>query len=414
MMTFTSFFPILPSQDPLKAILYIIERRKQHTNYIKNESPKSVNANQGFIDQATFLKAIQIDQSGTHTGVYGQITPTPDGSITTFNLFAAAQTGTLEVYKNGKELIQGTDEDWVEAGGNQFTLNFAPLATDILTGAYVTEASAGSLTESQAGGTGDSYYKFNETPNGGRTTFTTTAGAFVASTMRLYKNGQLQIEGATNDFTMDGDASSVTFNTAPLTGNILAGSAQKKQGRQIDQSGGTSDTYGAITGAIPGTTYVASRAFEPSTLILSKNGKRLTQGSAATDDYYINGSQGFILNHATLADDELTASYEPYVQPQLSAVKIGTTAVTTTYTVTGSDYFVTCDATTAAFTVTLPDAGTRRYQLPVTIKKTDSSANAVTVATTGSDTIDNEATQELSNEGEAIIIMSDGSNYHIG
>ena len=161
------------------------------------------------------------------------------------------------------------------------------------------------------------------------------------------------------------------------------------------------------------TIYKTEFPFKPETLVVKKNGKRLIQGSLTTGDYHINGSDKFILNVTVIASDEITANYEYYIQPQLAAVKIGTTAVATTYTVTGSDYFVLCDATGGAFTVTLPAARTRINQLAVTIKKTDATANAVNIGTTGGEAIDSIALQSLVAQNDSLTIMSDGSNYWI-
>lgn len=82
------------------------------------------------------------------------------------------------------------------------------------------------------------------------------------------------------------------------------------------------------------------------------------------------------------------------------------------YTLTATDSTVLCNATTAAFTVTLPTAvgiAGRRYA----IKKTDSSANVVTVGTTSSQTIDGATTKALSTQYASIDIVSDGANWNI-
>jgi hypothetical protein len=82
------------------------------------------------------------------------------------------------------------------------------------------------------------------------------------------------------------------------------------------------------------------------------------------------------------------------------------------YTLTAADYVVVCNATTAAFTVTLPTAvGAlgRTYK----VKKTDSSANAVTVATTSSQTIDGATTYSLVRQWQFIEVVSDGANWQV-
>jgi hypothetical protein len=64
-----------------------------------------------------------------------------------------------------------------------------------------------------------------------------------------------------------------------------------------------------------------------------------------------------------------------------------TVAASTAYTISpATDELIDCNATTAAFTVTLPALAKTPLGQVFTITKVDSSANAVTVAVTGSDT----------------------------
>jgi hypothetical protein len=84
----------------------------------------------------------------------------------------------------------------------------------------------------------------------------------------------------------------------------------------------------------------------------------------------------------------------------------------TTYTITTSDSTVLCDATSAAFNVTLPTAVSVSGKTYV-VKKIDSSANAITIATTSSQTIDTIATQTLGIQNAWLVMQSDGSNWQI-
>jgi hypothetical protein len=88
------------------------------------------------------------------------------------------------------------------------------------------------------------------------------------------------------------------------------------------------------------------------------------------------------------------------------------TTKTTTYTITTTDGTILCDATSAAFTVTLPTAVSATGKTYI-VKKTDSSANAVTIATTSSQTIDTISTQTLGIQSAWLVIQSDGSNWQI-
>jgi hypothetical protein len=89
-----------------------------------------------------------------------------------------------------------------------------------------------------------------------------------------------------------------------------------------------------------------------------------------------------------------------------------TTAKSTTYLATGDETTILCDASGAAFTVTLPAAASftgKHYN----IKKTDSSVNAVTVDGNASETIDGATTRTITIQYESIRIVCDGSNWHI-
>lgn len=90
------------------------------------------------------------------------------------------------------------------------------------------------------------------------------------------------------------------------------------------------------------------------------------------------------------------------------------TAKSTGYTLTGSDYIVTFDATSAGLTATLPTAASASG-LTFVIKKIDSSTNTVTLATTSAQTIDGNASGALAlaTQNESITLASDGSNWII-
>lgn len=85
---------------------------------------------------------------------------------------------------------------------------------------------------------------------------------------------------------------------------------------------------------------------------------------------------------------------------------------TTTYTIKENDATILANATGGAFSVTLPTAvglqGQRYF-----IKKTDSSANAVTVATTSSQKIDGATTFSLSTQYAKVTVISDNANWQI-
>ena len=90
-------------------------------------------------------------------------------------------------------------------------------------------------------------------------------------------------------------------------------------------------------------------------------------------------------------------------------------AKTAAYTVTIDDStkVIAVDASTAAVTVTLPASATAGDGFEVTVKKTDSSTNAVTVDGNGAETIDGSATYVLGTQYEAVTVRSDASNWQV-
>lgn len=85
---------------------------------------------------------------------------------------------------------------------------------------------------------------------------------------------------------------------------------------------------------------------------------------------------------------------------------------TSQYSVTNNNATILVNYPAAPFGVVLPSANTvvgQQYQ----IKKIDSSANAVTVSTTSSQTIDGNLTYSLATIYKSVTLQSDGSNYYI-
>jgi hypothetical protein len=92
-----------------------------------------------------------------------------------------------------------------------------------------------------------------------------------------------------------------------------------------------------------------------------------------------------------------------------SSQNVAVSTKTAAYTITGSDGLILANATSAAFTLTLPSASGNTGKV-LRIKKTDSSANAVTV----SGTIDGGSSFVIGMQYEAVTLISDGaSSWHI-
>lgn len=89
-----------------------------------------------------------------------------------------------------------------------------------------------------------------------------------------------------------------------------------------------------------------------------------------------------------------------------------TIPITADYTANVSDSFIPVNATSAAVTITLPAADQCQGKR-ITVKKTDVSANTVTVDGNGAETIDDATTQVITTQYDSICVMSDGSEWWI-
>jgi hypothetical protein len=123
------------------------------------------------------------------------------------------------------------------------------------------------------------------------------------------------------------------------------------------------------------------------------NAKEPALGSPGTDGFALVSTAAGVRSWARCS-----------TQPHAFAAK------TTTYAVLTADEILTGDAAGGAFSITLPTAvgvTGRAY----TIKRINSGANAVTVATTGGQTIDGAATVALSTQWQVLRVVSDGANW---
>lgn len=103
-----------------------------------------------------------------------------------------------------------------------------------------------------------------------------------------------------------------------------------------------------------------------------------------------------------------SGSVGTFRQLQASGFAEGYATKTAAYTLTQNDGLVACDATSAAFAVTLPSAAATLAGRIFRVKKTDSSGNAVTLTRAGSDTIDGATTYALSAQYKFIAVECDG------
>lgn len=85
---------------------------------------------------------------------------------------------------------------------------------------------------------------------------------------------------------------------------------------------------------------------------------------------------------------------------------------TAAYTATDADELIPCNATTGAFIVTLMAAADVSGKV-LTIKKTDNTANSVTIDGNAAETIDGTPTVVLGSQWNSRTIVSNGSEWFV-
>jgi hypothetical protein len=119
-------------------------------------------------------------------------------------------------------------------------------------------------------------------------------------------------------------------------------------------------------------------------------------------------------------DEQVLSSSLPLVAPSMKAgtfygALVGTMQEgiqTASSAATATEAIVLCNAASAGFTLTLPAASGWNGKV-LKVKKSEGSANGVTVAASGSQTIDGVASIVLESPYAAVMLASDGSNWFV-
>jgi hypothetical protein len=143
--------------------------------------------------------------------------------------------------------------------------------------------------------------------------------------------------------------------------------------------------------------------YAPGTLYLNSGGQ-IKFGAAADADMYRLGPN-------SIATDGLFTAFAGVDTAGLSTAIVSKNGA---YTLGANDNTVLCNAAPGAFSVTLPSASGAGVtgQLYV-IKKIDTSANVVTVATSSSQTIDGKPNATLTSQYAFVVMQSDGANWQV-
>lgn len=95
------------------------------------------------------------------------------------------------------------------------------------------------------------------------------------------------------------------------------------------------------------------------------------------------------------------------------AYRAKTREVTASTLLTSTDHTILANATSGAITLSLPAAGTNTATRIYVIQKNDSSANAVTIDGSGSETIDGTTTIQLTQPNQSVVIQAGFSSWHV-
>lgn len=134
--------------------------------------------------------------------------------------------------------------------------------------------------------------------------------------------------------------------------------------------------------------------------------------SGATGDVYYRDASGYFVRLGIGATGQVltVASGLPAWGQGIFATS---TKTGTTYTISNTDTVIIADATSNAVTITLPAASTMTGYRFYIKRKDNVTANAVTIARTGADTIDGATSQTLNAQYTSATVVSDGSNWYI-
>ena len=193
--------------------------------------------------------------------------------------------------------VTGGDVTLSGAGSDTFTM---PDSSDTLVG----RASTDTLTNKtiDANGTGNSISNIDveDLANGTDGELITWDASGNPATVAVGTSGHV--------LTSNGAGAAPTFQAAAGGG----GSTYTINNLYIDQSGGTSDTYGALSGTINGanTTFTVSESeYATGTLKVYLNGQLQIQGTSEDWDETTPGSGTFDFNTAPESGDEVTVEY---------------------------------------------------------------------------------------------------------
>lgn len=252
-------------------------------------------------------------------------------------------------------------------------------------------------------------------------TFTVDAqGRLTAAANATIAIGVAQVSGAVPN-TVNVIAGTGLSGGGALTGNVtLSQSANTVQQLVGVQNNGVTTGTRQIVNFVPGTNITITTADDAAggrvnvTVSTSGLGTMATQNANNVNitGGTITGASVTIaaLNNTPIGN--VTPSTAVFTTMSTSGLLATISTKTSNYTLTATDFTVLGNAAGGAFTLTLPTAVGASGQI-YTLKKTDSSANAVSIATTSAQTIDGQSSYSLAYQYQGVIVQSNNSNWVI-
>lgn len=340
-------------------------------------------------------------------------------SVTATELgYVSGVTSAIQTQLNGKQAsgnyITALTGDATAAGPDSAALTLATVNGNVgsFTNASLTVNAKGLITAASSGSAPEVPLTFSTGLTRTVNTVTVNTSQNIATLSNLTSNGFVKTSGGVGTLSIDTSTYLTGNQTITLSGDI-SGSGTTAITTTIGAAkvtnamlAGLIDLTTKVTGALPiangGTGQTTANPAFNALSPLTTKGDVLTYST-------VNARLGVGSNNQVLTADSSQTTGIKWASAPSPVLSVA--SKTANYTITTSDNIVLGDSSGGTFTLTLPTAvgNTNLY----TLKKIDSTATAVSIATTSSQTIDGITTAALTSQYESLQLYSDGSNWQV-